>query len=213
MGSKFGSLSFSLIFILAFGEWLFPKYLNKIPFRLYGGLETKLRVLAQYSKQSLLPQNYITLIGDSNSVGVGDLHIDSSKSFLNWYPNYSPAHFNNKKVGIDVISFGFAGAGSLDGIWSGPINQFRHINARGFDLKPPKTILVLFYEGNDLSNSLQFIRENYEGGEDIEELLQSDKFNQRLNHQFQKSIDETDSGLETNFLFTKFLINSVKNSF
>ena len=30
---------------------------------------------------------------------------------------------------------------------------------------------------------------------------------------FQKSIDETDSGLETNFLFTKFLINSVKNIF
>ena len=146
-------------------------------------------------------------------MGVRDLYIDSSKSFLNWYPNYSPAHFNNKKVGIDVISFGFAGAGSLDGIWSGPINQFRYINARGFDLKPPKTILVLFYEGNDLNNSLQFIRENYEGGEDIEELLQSDKFNQWLNHQFQKSIDETDSGLETNFLFTKFLINSVKNIF
>ena len=100
-------------------------------------------------------------------MGVRDLYIDSSKSFLNWYPNYSPAHFNNKKVGIDVISFGFAGAGSLEGIWSGPINQFRHINARGFDLKPPKTILVLFYEGNDLNNSLQFIRENYEGGEDI----------------------------------------------
>ena len=34
-----------------------------------------------------------------------------------------------------------------------------------------------------------------------------------MNHQFQKSIDETDSGLETNFLFTKFLINSVKNIF
>ena len=100
-------------------------------------------------------------------MGVRDLYIDSSKSFLNWYPNYSPAHFNNKKVGIDVISFGFAGAGSLDGIWSGPINQFRYINARGFDLKPPKTILVLFYEGNGLNNSLQFIRENYKGGEDI----------------------------------------------
>ena len=95
-------------------------------------------------------------------MGVRDLYIDSSKSFLNWYPNYSPAHFNNKKVGIDVISFGFAGAGSLDGIWSAPTNQFRHINARGFDLKPPKTILVLFYEGNDLNNSLQFIRENYD---------------------------------------------------
>jgi hypothetical protein len=202
---------FSLVFILAMSEWLFPKFLDKIPFQLYGGLETELRVLAQYSKQSVLPQNYIALVGDSNSVGVGDLYIDSSKSFRNWYPEYSPAHFISKNVGRDVVSFGFAGAGSLDGIWSGPITQFKHINANGFDLTSPKTILILFYEGNDLNNSLQFIRENYDGNEDIPELLQSAKFNEWLNLQFRKPIDETQNGLEKKYLFIKFSINSVNN--
>ncbi len=179
---------FSLIFILAFGEWLFPKFLNKVPFRLYGGVESELRVLAQYSKQSVLPRDYIAILGDSNSVGLGDLYNELRRNFWNWYPDYSPAHFIHKNVGIDVISFGFAGAGSIDGIWSGPINQFNFINSQGFNLKPPKTILVLFYEGNDIANSLQFVRENYTGNEGIEELVQSNKFNEWLNHNFNKSI-------------------------
>ena len=203
----------SLTFILLIGEWLFPKYLNKIPFRLYGGVETNLRVLAQYSKQSVLPENYIAILGDSNSVGVGDLYDDLSKNSNSWYPDFSPAHFINKKLGIDVISFGKAGIGSFDSIWSGPANQFKYINAKGFNLKPPKTILVLFYEGNDLHNNLLFLKENYEGHESFNELLNSVKFNIWLNGQFQKSIEEYDAGFEGSFIFTKFLIKSVKNIF
>ena len=152
-------------------------------------------------------------MGDSNSVGLGDLYNELRRNFWNWYPDYSPAHFIHKNVGIDVISFGFAGAGSIDGIWSGPINQFNFINSQGFNLKPPKTILVLFYEGNDIANSLQFVRENYTGNEGIEELVQSNKFNEWLNHNFNKSIKEYHNGSETSFMFTKFLIKSVKNIF
>ena len=152
-------------------------------------------------------------MGDSNSVGLGDLYNELRRNFWSWYPDYSPAHFIHKNVGIDVISFGFAGAGSIDGIWSGPINQFNFINSQGFNLKPPKTILVLFYEGNDIANSLQFVRENYTGNEGIEELMQSNKFNEWLNHNFNKSIKEYHNGSETSFMFTKFLIKSVKNIF
>ena len=203
----------SLIFTLAIGEWLFPKFLNKVPFRLYGGIETNLRVLAQYSKQSIFPENYIAILGDSNSVGVGDLYLDLSKNSTNWYPDYAPAHFINKKLGIDVVSFGFAGAGSLDGIWSNPVNQFNYINSKGLVLQPPKTILVFFYEGNDIGNNLQFIRENYKGNETIGELLHSVKFNEWLNLQFQNSITEHTSRFGRDFIFTKFLIKSVENIF
>lgn len=94
--------------------------MNKVPFRLYGGVDHELRVLAQYSKQSVLPENYIALLGDSNSIGVGDFYIDLTKNSKKWYPDYSPAHFINKKVGADVVSFGFAGAGTIDGVGSGP---------------------------------------------------------------------------------------------
>ena len=58
---------FSLTLVLLIGEWLFPKYLNKVPFRLYGGVKNELRILAQYSKHSVLPENYIAIVGDSNS--------------------------------------------------------------------------------------------------------------------------------------------------
>jgi hypothetical protein len=66
-------------------------------------------VLAQYSKQSILPENYIAILGDSYSVGVGDLYTELTRNSEKWYPDYAPAHFINKQVGVDVISFGGLG--------------------------------------------------------------------------------------------------------
>jgi hypothetical protein len=77
----------SLIFILLIGEWLFPKFLNKVPFRLNGGINNNLRILAQYSKKSVVPENYIAIFRDSNSVGVGDLYPDLSKGDGKWFPD------------------------------------------------------------------------------------------------------------------------------
>jgi lysophospholipase L1-like esterase len=201
----------SLIFVLMIGEWLFPKYINKVPFRLYGGVKNELRILAQYSKKSVLPNNYIAILGDSNSVGVGDLYTDLTKKSKNWYPDYSSAHFINKAVEVDVVSFGLAGAGSFDGIWSEPVNQFNYINSMGFDLKPPKTVLVLFYEGNDIGNNLQFVRENYKGSEVIKNLNNLKNFNAWLNIQFKNSIEEKKNNFWRNLIFTKFIFKSIEN--
>jgi len=49
-----------LLFIL--GEWLFPRLLGKLPLRLYGSIETNLRILAQSSKKDLLPNEYIKAV-------------------------------------------------------------------------------------------------------------------------------------------------------
>ena len=204
---------FSLTLVLLIGEWLFPKYLNKLPFRLYGGVKNELRILAQYSKHSVLPENYIAIVGDSNSVGVGDLYKNLTKNSKNWYPDYSPAHFINKAVGVDVVSFGLAGAGSFQGIWSEPVNQFKYINSLGFDLKPPKTVLVLFYEGNDIGNNLQLVRESYKGSEAIQELNHFKKFNSWLNLQFENSFKENYNGFFGNLIFTNFIFKSIKNIF
>ena len=139
--------------------------------------------------------------------------LNLSKSYRNWYPDYSPAHFIYKKIGIDTVSFGFAGAGTIDGVGSGPANQFKYINSKGFKLEPPKTILVLFYEGNDLGNNLQMLRENYEGNESFNELLNSDNFKKWLHQQFQKPTPEYDDGFVGSLIFVKFLIKSVENIF
>jgi hypothetical protein len=37
----------SLFLTIAVGEWLFPKFMGKIPLRLYGLVDKKLRILAQ----------------------------------------------------------------------------------------------------------------------------------------------------------------------
>jgi hypothetical protein len=99
----------------------------------------------------------------------------------------------------------------LDEILTHQVNQFNYINSTGLDLQPPKTILVFFYEGNDLGNNLQLIRKNYKGNEATGELLHSTKFNEWLNLQLKSPVKKNDSEFEENFFFTKFLIKSVKN--
>ena len=54
----------SIFLIIAVGEWLFPKFIGKLPLRLYGLADKDLRILAQNSKKNLLPKGYIALTGD-----------------------------------------------------------------------------------------------------------------------------------------------------
>ena len=200
-----------LIFTLLIGEWLFPKLLNKVPFRLYGGIDNNLRVLAQYSKKSVIPNDYIAIFGDSNSVGVGDLYVDLTRNSKKWYPDYSPAHFLHRKLETDVVSFGFAGAGSFDGIWKGPKDQFEYIKSMGFNLKPPKSILIFFYEGNDLGNNIQYLNKFYKESDDFYELLNVVKLNEWLERHQKDFFKKNDIAFEKKFVFVNFLIQSIKN--
>ena len=144
----------NFLLILALGEWLFPKFLDKIPLRLYGSIENNLRILAQHSKKNLLPNEYIAIVGDSIAVGAGDWLEEERNSFFG-SPDYSPAHLIYKKTGIDVVSFGQAGVGSFGGIWREPITQFKYINSvREYHLSPPKYILIFFSEAKKVLHSL-----------------------------------------------------------
>ena len=149
----------SLFLMLVLGEWLFPKILGKLPLRLYGSIDKNLRILAQSSKKSTLPHEYIAIVGDSYALGAGDwLEEVRGTSFLG-SPSYSPAHLINEKTGIDVVSFGQGGVGSFGGIWKEPITQFLHINSvKNYHLSPPKYFLVFFYEGNDIYDNVGFLR-------------------------------------------------------
>ena len=151
----------SIFFIIGVGEWLFPKFIGKLPLRLYGLVDKDLRILAQNSKKNLLPKRYIALTGDSYAVGAGDWLNEVRKSNFFGSPDYSAAHLIHKKTGIDVVSFGRAGAGSFDGIWLEPVTQFLYINSvRDYKLSPPKDILIFFYEGNDIYDNIQFLQKN-----------------------------------------------------
>ena len=58
---------------MALGEWLFPKFIEKLPLRLYGLIDKDLRVLAQSSKKNQIPKDYIALTGDLYAVRAGGL--------------------------------------------------------------------------------------------------------------------------------------------
>ena len=83
----------SFFLMMAFGEWLFPKFIGKLPLRLYGLIDKDLRILTQSSKNNLLPKGYIALTGDSYAIGAGDWLNEVRKSNFFGSPDYSPAHY------------------------------------------------------------------------------------------------------------------------
>ena len=93
-------LLINFLLILVLGEWLFPKFLDKIPLRLYGSIDKNLRILAQSSKKDLLPNEYIAIVGDSIAVGAGDWLEEGRKNRFLGSPDYSPAHLIYKKTGM-----------------------------------------------------------------------------------------------------------------
>jgi len=204
----------SLFLILALGEWLFPKILGKLPLRLYGSIDKNLRILAQSSKKSTLPHEYIAIVGDSYAVGAGDwLEEVRGTSFLG-SPSYSPAHLINEKTGIDVVSFGQGGVGSFGGIWKEPVTQFLYINSvKEYRLPSPRYILVFFYEGNDIYNNVNFLR-----GELLQAQKGSPKKNKLneaaafLNREFQNVLNgDYGRSLWKNMLFTRSVFQGVLN--
>jgi hypothetical protein len=207
-------LLITIFFIIGVGEWLFPKFIGKLPLRLYGLVDENIRVLAQNSKKAQFPKGYIAITGDSYAVGVGDWLTKTQKgSFFN-SPAYSPSHLIHEKTGIDVISFGRAGAGSFDGIWSEPVSQFLYINSiKDYKLSPPKTILIFFYEGNDVYDNIQFVRSNLLATkkEQIEK-IEIKKIKDFLNTEFEKVLKRgSNSSVWNNMLFMRSILQGISN--
>ncbi len=119
-----------------------------------------------------------------------------------------------KKTGIDVVSFGQAGAGSFDGIWSEPVTQFLYINSvRDYKLSPPKDILIFFYEGNDIYDNIQFLRDNLlETEKEQTERMKFKKIKDFLNAEFEKVLNrQFDNSIWKNMLFTRSILHGTSN--
>ena len=206
----------SIFFIIGVGEWLFPKFIGKLPLRLYGLVDKDLRILAQSSKNNLLPKGYIALTGDSYAVGAGDWLNEVRKSNFFGSPDYSPAHLIFKKTGIDVVSFGQSGAGSFDGIWSEPVTQFLYINStKNYRLHPPKYFLIFFHEGNDIYDNIQFVNENLRATEkEIGKVYEVNRFHGFLKAEFEKVVNRKfDRSFWKDMLFTRSIFQGTSNLF
>ena len=161
MTFKFKNLALgfvSLILTVLSLELIVPFFLNYVPITMYNALKTEIRILGQSSKVSVVPKNYIALVGDSYAQGQGDWLKKTIKNnrYKGSNPDYHSGHVIYRKTGIDVITYGLGGAGSVKGLVTGPIIPHLYINSLwAYNLDQPKHILVYFYEGNDFTDNSQ----------------------------------------------------------
>jgi hypothetical protein len=200
----------SIILLFAL-ELIFPHVLHKLPLSIYVGLDDGYKVLGQYTKKSVVPKNYIAIVGDSHALGTGDWFKKAVRKHKLTQGEYHSAHVLYNHTGRDIISYGALGSGSLRGLVSQPIGHFIHINSlRAFEMKDPEMILVYFFEGNDLNDNMIDLLYRYNDKIDLNSFYDTDYFKNFI----QKTILEADPLYKTggplkNFLFTRFLIESV----
>ena len=132
-----------------------------LPLRFHKYLHGEVFVLAQRSKRSLLPHEYIALFGNSYAQGAGDWYEAAVRDDWGEGAPYQAAHVLFETTGRDVISFGASGASSFDGLVFFPLRLTAKLAARGIDLEPPAQIVAYFYEGNDLDDNLDLLRRHW----------------------------------------------------
>ena len=99
-----------------------------------------------YKKGNL--KEYVAILGDSYSLGVGD-------SYLNGTHDYSLAHHLYKNDIKNYLNFGRAGYGSISAVSNLiMINKLTNLPNLIEDLEKPKSIIFVFYEGNDLEENI-----------------------------------------------------------
>ena len=210
------------IVIMIFLELAFPYFLHKIPLYLHAAIDSGLLGLAQTSKRSLIPDDYILILGDSNAAGLGEWFNESLKDRRNLWPDFHTAHILHNKLNVDVISFGGAGAGNLMNLVFSPITQFKYINSFGpYNLKKPKRILVIFDEGNDISDNIRELFRLYLNKFDKDRIYDQSYFKLFLDDIFQNNnpyleksnrFEVSTSSLKR-LLFSRFLYKGIDDLF
>ncbi|MDD4950958.1 MAG: hypothetical protein PHV85_00265 [Desulfovibrionaceae bacterium] len=140
----------------------FKALLPRLPRSQFNFMAPGLRVLGQTSKNGLLPRpGYVAITGDSYAQGKGDWFIDQG---YDRSTEYQAAHLVHRDLGLDVVSFGRSGAGSVDGAVLEPLQDLAFLRGLGLEAPNPGIVLVYFYEGNDLENNLWFLENWYRKG-------------------------------------------------
>ncbi|MGI9433080.1 MAG: hypothetical protein ACR2PQ_12740 [Myxococcota bacterium] len=147
---------------LAFVELVMvPLLLDRLPLADHGRVVNRaVRMLAQSSKASVLPRDYVALVGDSYAEGEGDWHLAAAPGSN---PPFHSAHLIRDRTGRDVLSFGHAGAGSLRGLVTEPTTRLAYLRRTArFEIEKPSDVVVYFYEGNDVDNNLEDLARRFD---------------------------------------------------
>ena len=139
--------------MVVLAEVLLHFKLNDLPYKFLNHTTGLVHKLGQYSKERVLPEDYIAIVGDSNVYGFGPLLYDNSWSMKQ--PSFAPHHFLHSSLHRDVLSFGYPGFGSFGASLS-MVHELKTLQKSWLwpKIEDPKEILFVFYEGNDLVNNL-----------------------------------------------------------
>lgn len=148
-----------VLLALALLELGFSRFaIQGLPIGLHGFLPRAARVLAQTSKSGTLPRDYVAIVGDSYAEGLGDWFWEADPRSS---PPFASQHVLHALTGRDVAVFGRSGNGSLGGLAGTPIGLHEQLRTLGLGLRPPRAILVYFYEGNDLDDNVRDLAERF----------------------------------------------------
>lgn len=162
--------------LIAYGlmEAVFRVGMPLLPKGLFNNQCRELRTVGQTSFKGKSPvAPYIAIVGDSYGAGMGDWFIENKYSLNS---RFQASHILNDLTGKDVVSYSRAGAGNYDGAGIFPINTSRFLNDVGFDYPEPETVIVYFYEGNDIGDNLRFIERYYKPEFDMARFYDNEYF-------------------------------------
>ena len=99
--------------VLVILELIFPFTINMFPLKLHSILGRGVDIFGQTSKNSVIPKDYLAIIGDSYALGLGDWKREQVERSFIWSPPFQSGHILYKKTGQDVVTFGKMGSGSI----------------------------------------------------------------------------------------------------
>jgi hypothetical protein len=206
-------LTICFIGTLVILELIFPFLINKLPFKVYSTLGRDISILGQTSKRSVLPKDYIAIIGDSYALGLGDWKRQQVEA--NWLTTdpEQVTHIINRETGEDVIAFGKMGAGSISTATEA-VKTLKYLNSLwAYKVEKPKKIIVYFYEGNDIYDNISDILFLFNKRFPPKEIYNESYFDIFLKKDFleKKSLSQK-SGFLDKFFVSKLLFESMKSN-
>jgi hypothetical protein len=196
--------------VMTFGvlEFVIGSYLiTRTPIKFHFALPRGLAVLAQSSKAGRIPQDYVAIAGDSYAQGKGDWLLETDPAGNG---PYHSAHLLQRLSQKDVVSLGKGGASNMKGWSREPWAVFNFISAAiDSDIEPPDLILAYFHAGNDLTDNVVQLRQQFlpEFGE--QGLRNSAAWDQFFDEQIANSEEGPYRGINTTLGWLPLAVNKI----
>ena len=191
-----------LLTYLAFEFLVFPHMVRHLSLAKQAYLEKDTRILAQPSKPGTMPrEGYIAITGDSNALGSGDWLITADPETN--APHHS-ADVIHERTGRDVITLGRGGTGSVKGLVVETVAKYESLDGLWlYHLPRPGTLLLYFYEGNDLDDNIFRVNKNFPPFADMASIRDPEVFQRFLAYMVQRG--QSPAPFLNNFIFARFL--------